>query len=123
MVMRMNNSKYISTSIQRMRKKIKQADDKDDARQEQIQETVDILLAKFEADAKTKKLKDFDMTSFANLVKLQLLLSEKPTEIIESRDNIEAIENIDEIIESEAMDEIIQQLYTAMNKHNEDNSK
>ena len=117
------SDKYISTSIQRMRKRLKQADDKEEARQEQIQETVDILLAKFEAEAKSKKIKDFDMASFTNLVKLQLLLSDKPTEIIENRDDIEAIENIEEIADSEAFADIVNQLYTSLNEQNEKNSK
>lgn len=113
---------FVSTSISRMRKKLKESKNENDARIEEIQDTLDILLAKFRSEAmSTHSTKKFDITGFSNLVKLQLLLSGNPTEIIENKGETNEIleDRLEEIVESGKLDEIIEELGKALTEENE----
>lgn len=118
------NTNYVTTSIRRMKKRLREANDKDDARISQMQDVVDAGMAQFARKIQMGQV-DIGVTEFEKLAKIQMLLLQKPTEIIENQSDIEAEEEIRyaELIPEGDMEALKAQLFASMNERNEDGKR
>jgi hypothetical protein len=107
-----------------MKKRLREANDKDDARISQMQDVVDAGMAQFARKIQMGQV-DIGVTEFEKLAKIQMLLLQKPTEIIENQSDIEAEEEIRyaELIPEGDMEALKAQLFASMNERNEDGKR
>lgn len=118
-----DNGKYTSSSIKRLRKRLKESDNKDEARMVQIRESVDLWIH-LHSD-KIKKGIKVNVGDFEKMVKMQLLLMDKPTDIVENRTDVEAVEEV-QLETIEQMPEyksLKDQIAAMMNAQNEEGKR
>ena len=118
-----DSSKYTSSSIKRLRKRLKEKDDKDTARMGQIREAVDLWIHLHHE--KIKKGVKVNVTDLEKMIKMQLLLMDKPTEIVENRTDVESVEEV-QLNEIEQMPEyksLKDQIAAMMNSQNEEGKR
>lgn len=118
-----DNGKYTSSSIKRLRKRLKESDNKDEDRMVQIRESVDLWIH-LHSD-KIKKGIKVNVGDFEKMVKMQLLLMDKPTDIVENRTDVEAVEEV-QLETIEQMPEyksLKDQIAAMMNAQNEEGKR
>lgn len=118
-----DNGKYTSSSIKRLRKRLKESDNKDEDRMVQIRESVDLWIH-LHSD-KIKKGIKVNVGDFEKMVKMQLLLMDKPTDIVENRTDVEAVEEV-QLETIEQMPEyksLKEQIAAMMNAQNEEGKR
>jgi tRNA(Ser,Leu) C12 N-acetylase TAN1 len=117
-------NKYVSTSIKRMRKRLKQTDDKDEQRMSQVQDILDIGIQQFGDLIKRGKVK-MDAATFEKFVKMQMLMMDRPTEIVENRSDVDEIQETQmrEIESSPEFESLKEQIASMMNAHNEEDKR
>ncbi|WCS67988.1 hypothetical protein Goe26_00760 [Bacillus phage vB_BsuM-Goe26] len=120
----LNGTNHVNKAIIQLRKKIKQSNDQEEVRRNDALEVIDIASAQFKANLLKGKIK-IGVPEYERLQKLGLLLSEKPTEIIENRDTSEDLDNetLQNVLESEEFETIKEQLFASMNELNEEGKR
>lgn len=118
-----DSGKYTSTSIKRLRKRLKDSDDKDGVRMENIRETVDLWIQLH--SEKVKKGVKVNVGDFEKMVKLQMLLMDKPTDIVENRTDVESVEEVqlNAIEEMPEYKSLKEQIAAMMNAQNEEGKR
>ncbi|WP_270363923.1 hypothetical protein [Bacillus paranthracis] len=118
------NTNYVTTSIRRMKKRLRETTDKDDARISEIQDVVDSGIAQFAQKIRMGQV-DIGVSEFEKLAKIQMLLLQKPTEIIENQSDVEAEEEIryEALLPEGDMEALKAQLFAKMNERNEDGKR
>lgn len=118
-----DSGKYTSASIKRLRKKLKASDDKDGVRMEQMRETIDLWIQLH--SEKVKKGHKVNVGDFEKMVKLQMLMMDKPTDIVENRTDVESVEEV-QLNAIEQMPEyksLKEQIAAMMNAQNEEGKR
>ncbi|GLI90574.1 hypothetical protein [Bacillus subtilis] len=120
----LNGTNHVNKAIIQLRKKLKQSNDQEEVRRNDALEVIDIASAQFKANLLKGKIK-IGVPEYERLQKLGLLLSEKPTEIIENRDTTEDLDNetLQNVLESEEFETIKEQLFASMNELNEEGKR
>ncbi|MGC8362980.1 hypothetical protein ACSHUI_00700 [Bacillus subtilis] len=120
----LNGTNHVNKAIIQLRKKLKQSNDQEEVRRDDALEVIDIASAQFKANLLKGKIK-IGVPEYERLQKLGLLLSEKPTEIIENRDTTEDLDNetLQNVLESEEFETIKEQLFASMNELNEEGKR
>ncbi|BAK52929.1 hypothetical protein F373_gp117 [Bacillus phage SP-10] len=120
----LNGTNHVNKAIIQLRKKLKQSNDQEEVRRNDALEVIDIASAQFKANLLKGKIK-IGVPEYERLQKLGLLLSEKPTEIIENRDTSEDLDNetLQNVLESEEFETIKEQLFASMNELNEEGKR
>lgn len=114
---------YVTNSVVRLRKKLQNSSDKEQARVEEYQDAIDAIFALFMNQVKRGEIKIKDLSDFERLLKLSLLLMNRPTEKIEHSTDIEEVEFLEQTLENleddEALQKLIEHLSDTMNERNE----
>jgi hypothetical protein len=120
----MDYNKYVSSSIKRMKKRLKQTDSKDDQRMSDVQDILDIGIQQFGDLIRRGKVK-MDAATFEKFVKMQMLMMDRPTEIVETRSDVDEIEEVQmkEIESSPEFEALKEQIAAMMNAQNEEDKR
>jgi len=114
--------KYVSASIQRLRKKVKANPDQAEAFKDNAKSTVEFGIADFEKRLRSGEVKITSVGDFEKLVKLGMLLHGEATDKIEHTTDVETVTTtqFDSIKNLDEFKFLTERLSEQMNKDNED---
>lgn len=117
----MDSNKYVSGSIKRLRKRLKENPDKTEAFKTSLKDTINFGIEDFEKRLKSGQVKIDNVNDFEKLAKLGLLLYGEPTEKVEHTTDIDSVTTteFDEIMGTEEYKVLQEMLATKMNSQNE----
>lgn len=116
-----DGKRYVSASIKRIRKRLKESPDKAQAFKDSLKDTVAFGLEDFENRLRSGQIKIDNVSDFERLAKLGLLLYGEATEKVEHTTDIEEVTTaeIDSIKETEEFKALKEKLARELNKQNE----
>jgi len=117
-----NGNGYVSSSIKRLRKRLKENPDKIESFKSSVLDTVSFGTDDFERRMRLGEIKIDNVADYEKLVKLGLLVLGEATEKVEHTTDVEAITHsqFDAIKDSKELQAIKDMLATQMNKQNEE---
>lgn len=118
----MEGKKYVSASIQRLRKRVQSNPDQAEAFKDSLKSTVEFGLQDFDKRLRSGEVKINSVGDFEKIAKLGLLLYGEATDKVEHTTDIETVTTtqFDSIKDMEEFKLLTEKLAEQMNKENED---
>lgn len=116
------DGKYVSEMVTKLRKRVKKETESDQERLKQIDDALDTGIAQFASKLQGGEIKMKNTLDLERLVKLRLLLMDKPTERVEHTSDVEEIteKEFENIENSKEFRKVQEQLADMMNKKNQE---
>jgi hypothetical protein len=114
---------YVSTVVKRLKKRLHDKDvPENETRTKLYKDIIDTAVSQFYAQLQRGEVQVNSVVDLERLVKMGMLLMDKPTERIEHTTDIEE-EELNEVVNSESFKQLKDLLYQQMNKRNETEQK